>query len=483
MKRINTFYMRTGVLAAILVVFTIGLSSAQTDNNYTLQQCIDYALKNSTTVKAADFDSYIAEAQIAEVRGAGLPQINAGVTIMDNPKLQRMFQNFDPGQPGFASFFFDPANLPPAGVYAFPNMFQLRSSGDAKVSATQLLFSGSYLVGLQASRTYAELSVKNANVTKTQVVENVTKAFYSVLINQERKALIDANIASLDSSLTQTRAMNKQGFVEKIDVDRLEVTYNNLLAEKNKFDMVTEMTLYLLKYQMGYDSNTPLTPVGEVRTLSSQLATIPTADTTAYLKRPEYSLLKTQYKLENLNLKNKRAYYLPTLSAFGNYGYFRGADGLGGLFEKRAQPVQAFGTNVSGTWFNYYNYGVSLNVPIFSGFTQRAKIQQSKIALQKIQNNVEALKQGSAFQAKQSEISMRSNLATVTNQERNLKLAEEVRRVSKLKYQQGVGSNLEVVTAETSYKEAQTNYYNAVYDLLVSGLDYQKATGTLYQTK
>jgi len=424
-----------------------------------------------------ELDEFIAKAQVKEYTGIGLPQVNGSASVMDNPKLQRMFQEFDPAQP---SFFPYPAGTPP-GTYAFPNFFQLRSSGDAKASVSQLLFSGSYFVGLKASKTLVELSKKNSTLTKSQTVENVTKAFYTVLINQERKGLFDANISSLDSLLRHMKAMNQQGFVEKIDVDRLEVTYNNLLTEKSKFDLITEMTLYLLKFQMGYESTAPLTLTGDIKGINEDIVKIPTLDTSAYTNRLEYSLLKTQYKLEGLNLKNKRMYYLPTLAAFGNYGYLRGATSLGGLFAKREPPILLGTDNISATWFNYYNYGISLNLPIFSGFTQRAKVQQSKIAMQKIGNNMEALKQASAFQAKQAEVSIKSNLFSVENQKRNMELATEVKRVAKIKYEQGVGSNLEVVNAETSYKEALTNYYNAIFDLLVSGIDYKKATGTLYQ--
>jgi outer membrane protein len=472
MKRTNTFFMKTGLLTTLMVTLAIGLLRAQTDSSYTLQQCIDYALKNSTTVQNSEFDEYIAKAQIGEVRGAGLPQINATGTVIDNPLLARMFLR-SPGP-------FFPAGTPP-GTYALPNFFQLRSNGDAKLSATQLIFSGSYLVGLQAAKTYSELATKNTTLSKSQVVENVTKAFYLVLINEERKKLLDANLTSLDSLQKQMRAMNQQGFIEKIDVSRIEVTYNNLIVEKSKFDLMADLSKYLLKYQMGFDVNTRLNLNGKISDITEAGITIPTSDTSAYINRPEYDLLKTQRRLEELNLKNKRAYYLPTLAAFGNFGYSRGASSLGGLFEKRAPAFYYNGANISSTWFNYYNYGLSLNVPVFSGLSQRYRVQQSKINLKKIDNNVQIFKEGSAFQAKQAEVSMRNNLLATQSQKRNMELATEIRKVSKIKYEQGVGSNLEIVNAETSYTEASTNYYNALYDLVIAQVDYQKSVGTLYK--
>ncbi len=399
---------------------------------------------------------------------------------MDNPKLQRMFLPHDPASPGFIAL---PPSVP-EGVYAFPNFFQVRSNGDMKVSATQLIFSGSYLVGLQAAKTYSELAAKGTVLSKSQVVENVTKAFYLVLINEERKKLLDANLTSLDSLQKQMRAMNQQGFVEKIDVSRIEVTYNNLIVEKSKFDLMLDLSRYLLKYQMGYDANTSLNLNGKITDITEASITITTSDTTAYLNRPEYDLIKSQRRLEQLNLKNKRAYYLPTLAAFGNYGYNRGANNIGGLFEKKGPDVMApapINANIASNWYNYFNYGISLNVPIFSGLSQRYKVQQSKLNLKKIDNSVLILKEGSAFQAKQAELSMRNNLFATQNQKRNMELATEVRKVSKIKYEQGIGSNLEVVNAETSFTEASTNYYNALYDLVIAQVDYQKAVGTLYK--
>lgn len=475
MKRTNILFMRTGLLTALMVVLTLGLTSAQTDSSYTLQQCIDYALKNNLTVKNSEFDEYIAKAQVGEVRGAGLPQITGSAAVIDNPKLQRMFLYNDPATAGGFPFF--PAGTP-EGAYALPNFFQLRSNADANIQATQLLFNGSYLVGLQAARTLVELNRKNTSITKTQTVENVTKAFYSVLINEERKKLLDANIANLDSTLREVRAMNQQGFVEKIDVDRLEVTYNNLLVERSKFDLLLGLTRELLKYQMGYDPARTISIKGSISDLNAKAVDRP--DTASYVNRPEYKLMKTQYEMEAINLRYKRSQALPSLAAFAKAGTFRGARSLGGLFEAPVDYGNDYLNSIRSNFYGYWNYGVSLNVPIFSGFSQRYKIQQSKYNLSKIKNNMEGFRQGAMLQTTQASISLKNNALAMETQKRNMELAEQVKKVTKIKYQQGVGSNIEVVNAETSYKEAQTNYFNALYEMMVSDIDYKKATGTLY---
>jgi outer membrane protein TolC len=360
-----------------------------------------------------------------------------------------------------------------------PNLFQLRSNADANIQATQLLFSGSYFVGLQAAKTLVELNRKNTTITRAQTVENVTKAFYSVLINEERKKLLDANIANLDSTLREVRAMNQQGFVEKIDVDRLEVTYNNLVVERAKFELLLGLTRELLKYQMGYDPGKTLSIKGSISDLNASAIDKP--DTSSYTNRPEYKLLNTQYQLEAINLKYKRSQALPSLAAFAKAGTLRGARSVGDLFERPTDYGVQQLNDIRSNFYGYWNYGVSLSVPIFSGFSQRYKVQQSKYNLKKIQNNIEGFKQGAILQTTQAGISLRSNAMAMETQKRNMQLAEQVKKVTKVKYQQGVGSNLEVVNAETSYKEAQTNYFNALYEMMVADIDYKKATGTLYK--
>ncbi|HSZ25286.1 MAG TPA: TolC family protein [Cytophagaceae bacterium] len=478
MKRINTFFMKTGWLTSLLVVFTFGLSNAQSDNSYTLQQCIDYALKSNYNLKNTEFDEYVSKAQIKEVRGAGLPQINGAASVTENPNLRRLFINYNPATPGLFTF---PSGSP-GGVYASPNVITVKASGDAGVNVSQMLFNGSYLVGLKASKTVAELSHKNVMMSQIQIVENVSKAFYSLVINNERKNLLDANIARVDSLLKQTRSMNEQGFVEKIDVDRVEVTYNNLVVERTKFDQLVELTKLLLKFQMGYDVNNEIIVKGDISDVTNLITSTFTTDTTAYQNRIEYKILETQYSIEKLNLKNKHMQSAPTLTAVGSLGYYRGGNNVGGLFSK-GNELPAAVSSYHDQWYRYDYVGVNLNVPIFSGLSRYYRAQQSKITLQKIENNLDAFKQSASLQVHQAEINFKNNSLTLENQKRNMNLAAEVTRVTKIKYQQGIGANLDVVTAETSHKEAQTNYYNALYDLMVSQIDYQKAMGTLYQPK
>jgi len=204
---------------------------------FTLEECIQYALDNSIDIKNAIIDEEIADARVKETRGIGLPQIDASVGLLHNQKLPRFFFQYFTPEPGEASFI-DLSSVPgiqDGDVVAMQNFFQLKSSGNAQVNINQILFNGSYLVGLKAANAYRELSVKSTRQSKEKTIEQVTKAYYGVLINKDRMQLFDNNIARVDSLLKTTQALHQNGFAERIDVDRIRVTLNNLLAERDKF--------------------------------------------------------------------------------------------------------------------------------------------------------------------------------------------------------------------------------------------------------
>jgi outer membrane protein len=443
----------------LLFVLIAGYGYSQKDSAYTLQQCINYALQNQTSVKNAQIDYESALERVGEIRSIGLPQVTGAVSIVDNPKLKRFF-----AQNGASPLISDPTK-PKGEVLTSPNFFQLRSSGDANATISQLLFDGSYVVAISSSSTYKELAKKNITQSKTQAVEAVTKAYYMVLINQERLKLLDVNLSRLDSTLYQTRAMNKAGIAEKIDVDRLEVAYNNLITEKLKAENMMEVSRLLLQFQMNMPLEQNISLADDLNSIRID-SVAPPMGTINPGQRIEYSILETQKKLQTFDKKNINAGYFPRLTAFGTAGYFRQDKSIGQLFVNK--------------YYSYNMYGFNLSVPIFDGMSKHYKVQQAKLTIAKTENNIAQLKTAIELQNKQAYVNYKNSLQTLTTQKRNMDLAAEVVRVTKIKYQAGVGSNLEVVNAEASQKEAQTNYFSALYDAIVAKIDLQKASGTLY---
>lgn len=347
------------------------------------------------------------------------------------------------------------------------------------VSVNQLIFSGSYIVGLKASKTYKELSYKATDQSKEQIVQQVTKAYYTVLINKERITLFSSNIARVDSLLKNTKALYENGFAESIDADRIQVTLNNLIVERDKFLNMNELGLALLKFQMNYPMNQQLDVAGSIKDVNVDAGAEP--QVLEYANRPDYQLLEVNKRLQELNIKNISSASLPTLSAFAKYGYSTQSSSIGGLFKTESGFDELPGVGPD-KWYDYSNFGINLSIPIFSGLQNRYKIQQEKIALEKINNNFRSLKAGIDLEVQQAGLNYDNALKSLKAQQQNMDLAAKVANVTKIKYEQGVGSNLEVIDAEDALRQAQTNYYNALFDALVAKVDLDKAYGKLLPT-
>lgn len=448
------FKIKTKLLIVLILILVNQLNAQEKQAStfsFTLEQAVDYAMQNQPTVLNAASDQEIAQKKINELIGLGLPQINGSI---DAKRFIRV-----------------PTIVIPAAAFGGPEgviqtaQFGLEYEASAGLSASQLVFDGSYIVGLQASKTYAEFSRKNYQQSKIETALQVSKAYYSVLVNAERMELLNANVDRIKKLRDDTKAFYDNGFVEKIDFDRIDITYNNIVTEKQKTEKLLELGKLLLKFQMGMDIRANLTLTDDLKNITFDESLL-LDQQTDYTKRIEYSVLQTTQRLQELDLKKNRFQYLPSLviySGLSTHAYRFKFD----FFDK------------DKGWYPTAVVGATLSIPIFDGFQKNARIQQSKLALKKIENGFKSLEQGIVLETVTAKVNLQNSIASLETQKKNRELAEEVSRVSKIKYDQGVGSNLEVVTAETSLKEAEINYYSALFDALVAKIDYQKATGTL----
>jgi len=441
------------------------MASAQDGKtNFSLKEAVSYALINNTTIKNAKLDNLSAEEKIKEIRSFGLPQVSATLQIAHSGSPQKTVLEYDPSSPFFASSAGQPGAPAKGSVVAFG--FQLKNSGLATLTLNQLLFDGSYLVGLQASKTYRELSEKAEKSTKIDVTASVTKAYYGVLVNEERFKLLDANITRLDSTLRNSKGLYNAGFIEKIDLDRLEVSLNNLKVEKQNTERLIELSRLLLKFQMSMDIDAPIVLTDRLDKINLMDVKLEN-EKVDYNNRIEYSLLATQHKASELELKNVQAGYLPKLYASGTLGANTAASQFGNL------------TDVNDRWFKYNQIGFSLQVPIFDGFTKVYQAQQKRINILKIDNTKELLRRSIDLENRSAQANLQNSLAKMESQKANMNLALEVVRVARVKYEKGLGNNLEITSAETSLREAQVNYYSSLYDALIAKVDILKASGKL----
>lgn len=449
-------YFHYCLLAAAAFHATVRPAVAQ--EAFSLEEAVQYAVQKNVNVKNARLDAVSAEAKIGETRAIGLPQVSGNFGYTNNIIIQKMI---------VPANLFDPSA--PEGAAPLALEFGIKNTGMFGVNWNQLLFNGSYFVGLRAAATYRELAQKGVEQTATGVAEAVHKAYYSVQVAAQQAEILDLNIARLDTMLRETKVLFETGFVERIDVDRIEVQRNNLLTEKQKVSNLIELSKALLKFQMGMPQETEIALTDKLDpnlTLDEFKALVSESDPAVYSNRIEHSLLATQDKLARLDIQNVRSGYLPVVSASLGYGHNNGRTGFGELFSTK--------------WFNNAAFSLNLQLPIFDGLSKHYQLQQKRIELDKIGNNRILLEQSIDLEMKQAGVNITNALETLVTHQRNIDLAKEVVRVSKIKYKEGVGSNIEVINAESSLKEAQTNYFAALYDLMIAKVDLLKARGELY---
>lgn len=445
--------MRKLLLCCLALGFAILTKALPADSlqRFSVKEAVEYALEHQKDVKNATLDAKISDAQVKEIVGIGMPQLNGSVDLKDFFELPT---SLIPGQ-----FFGEPA-----GTF-IPIKFGTQWQSTAGITATQLLFDPTYLIGLKATRTLRDLSQKNVTRTRIEAASNVLKAYYALLVVRERKKVIEANVTRIAKLKQDTKALYDNGFVEKIDLDRINLAYNNMVSEQTRFNHIEEMTENVLKFQMGMDVNLSIALTDSLDISKVKSLTVETGNPDV-TKRIEYNILQTQYRLQELNIKRYQVGYFPSLVAFANVSSTAQRDAFNLLDPSRR-------------WYPTGILGATLSIPIFDGLQKQAKIAQNKHSLQKIQFELDNFKNAASMQIDNSRLTLDDAIRSLDIQDQNLTLARDVVRTSKLKYDQGVGSNLEVLDAETSLKEAQSNYYNAAYDAIIAKIDFEVASGNL----
>lgn len=447
----------TNLFIAFLLPASICIAQQKKDSihKFSVQQSIGYAMSHQGNVLNAQGEVERANDKVKETVGIGLPQISGTVGIQDFLQIPT---TLIPGQ-----FFGGPA-----GEF-IPVKFGTQYNTNAELDASQLLFDGTYIVGLEASKTYKELSEKSLTQTSIQTVSAVTKAYYSVLVTQWKFQMVSADVERLHALLKESEALCQKGFVEKIDTERIKVNYNNLKTQERTIGKLMTLSYQLLKFQMGM-------PMSDSLALTDSLRTIPmmpdVEKDTAFnpQNRIEYSMAQTNLMANQLMLRRDDYSYFPSLAAYGSVS----RQALGNTFDIFSS---------SQTWYPTAIIGLKLNVPIFDGLQKAHRVQQDKIGVQEALTTLNTVKQSIYLDLANSTTNLVNALAELKNQEENMGLARDVEHDSRIKYDAGTGSNIEVIDAEASLVEAETNYYNALFNALVARVDYEQAKGNLYNKK
>ncbi|HVU55651.1 MAG TPA: TolC family protein [Puia sp.] len=430
---------------------TGGPGGAQTPqiHEFSLAQAIDYASKNSVMVKNALLDYQIQEQSNRATTSEALPQVTGALGLVDNVKIPT---TLIPGE--FIG--------QPAGTFV-PLQFGTQYNTNAGITLKQVLFDGQVFVGLQARKTSLEFYRKKQEVTEQVIRANVEKIYYQLVISKSQIAQLDANIASQEEVKHNYTEMFKNGFAEQLDIDKADVQLANLNTEKINLELTIANGYLGLKVLMGM-------PVGDSLRLTDSLTydairDASLSDDYKYTDRKDYQLLQITKQLNEFDISRYKKMYIPTANLTGNYS--------------QNQYSNKFDLTQKGSWYPSAYIGLNINVPIFDGFYKAANVSQAKLRLRQTENNMDSLKIRVDNDVKQSQLRFTAALSTLNFQRKNMELADKVYNQTRKKFEQGVGSNIEITTAFADQRVAQANYFNALYNAVVARVDYLNAIGKL----
>lgn len=430
------------ILLSLLVILVSHTIQGQS-SRFSLNEAVDYALKTHPDVKNKELSEKYSDAQVMETRAIGIPQVSANVQFVNNIQKQ---------------------------VFVFPNPATGKNepirvgnnyTTSAVVSASWLALDASYFLGLKAAQALTDLAKLQTNMNKQEVAVNVTKAYYLVLITRENVDLLKENIKTLETIYNQTEAYYKNGFAEKVDVDRLKLTLSNLNVQLESLNDQAVITEKLLKLNMGM-------PIESAIELTDNLEALYKAVNQSLSNefspkdRVEFQILKSQQTLTTLDKKRFEVSKYPNLAFFANY-----------------QQNNFSETINFNTWYANSFWGFRMGIPIFSGMNNKAQLIKRDVNLAQIQNTIQAFENASKLEAQSALVRYNRSLKTLEVQKQNLELANEILRISSVKLKEGIGSNLEITNAQQELKTSQTNYLNAIFDLLNAQIELKKAYGKL----
>ena len=449
------------LLIALALLSPLWLS-AQEPASLSLEEAIRYAYENNLNLKNAQIKVADAREQIVERRSTGLPQLRSSVSynyFIDIPT--QILPDFL--SPTIYGILFNEglvSDLPTFSQDGLPAQFGTKHNLTASLDLSVMAFDASYLLGLKAARMYKEYAVRELDATRQEIKYQVISAYLPALLLEENLQMLDKNIGSVDALLRETQALYREGFVEQLDVDRLELSLANLSIERENLVRQKELALNNLKFALGYPMDQPLEVTDELNLLSAQAAPEDLSGTINYAVRPEYNLAGKGLELSEINVGLNRSGYIPTLNLFGSY------------------QQSLFANDLSeGSWFPTTVVGAQLNIPIFDGLNKKAKVQRARLDLETARNQMLDLERLINLEVANARTSYLNAQKRLDSQERSLQLAEKIYQTTQIKYREGVGSSIEVTQAEQSLYQTQQLYIQALYDLTLAKVSLDKALG------
>jgi outer membrane protein len=425
-----------------LLVFVLSANAQDSKKSFhfSLEQAISHALTNNYSVINAGRDIEASKEKKWETTAAGLPQINAGLDYINNFELQKSVipAEIFGGEPGtFATV-----------------AFGTKHSMIARSSLSQLLFDGSYIVALQASKTYLKY-YENAKIkTDIEIKEAVINSYGNVLLAEESIAILEKNKASLEKTLSDTKATFANGLIEEENVEQLQITLTSINSTLNYNKRLVDLAYKMLKITLGIDINDDLKLTDKLDNLTVTNLDLAIANSEfTVTDNVNYQMALNFQEQRELELKLQRSKALPSLAANLNFGYTAFKD-----------QFQFFTQNQN--WFNYSNLGVSLNVPIFSSLARSSRTQQAKIALDQAKTQLSEAEQKLKLQYASAKSDYEFSVEEYATAKSNLGLAERIERKQQIKFTEGLSSSFDFNDAQRQLYTNQQNYLQSMVNVI-----------------
>ncbi|MBN1822369.1 MAG: TolC family protein [Prolixibacteraceae bacterium] len=452
------------LLLTIAVVLSMGATAQNEGTRFTLEEAQQYAMQNSYVLQNTSLDVISAQRKVWETITIGLPQISGTFDYTKNISAAKQPFPVAIIPKDFWPYIGIPEDTPPDGTY--PISFAQKYSSNYGFTVSQLLFDGSYIVGIGSSQVYLNLSKQVHEKSKIDIRDAVAQAYYYVLVGEENKIVMVENLENTKKLYEETLEYYKNGFREEQDVDQMKLLVKNAENEILKADREINISKVVLKYTMGYPIDAEISLMEGISSYLNPILEANDSQSFDFSDHIDYKLSVSNYMASEKLLKLEKSTFLPRISMFYNWS------------------KTSFGNNAnlfksSVNWFPSSMVGLNLSMPIFNSGQKIFKVQQARINLEKAEND----RMFSEITLQKDYLTAKANFESAIdkyhNDVENRQLAEKIKDKTKIKFQNGLSGSTELSQIETQYIQAYGSYIGSALQLLQADLALKKALGKL----
>lgn len=421
-------------------------------HKFSLEQAIEFALENNYSAINAGRDLTDAQKQKWETIATGLPQISGDVSYQNQLKQQVSLipAEFGGGEPG--TFI--------------PIVFGQPQTANASATLRQQIFDGSYIVGVQAAKTFIQYSKNNKEKTDLEIRKAVVEAYGNVLLAKESVDIFRKNKANLEKNLLETQKLYENGLGEEESVEQLQITLSSIDNQLKNSLRLQDITLQMLNLVLGIDINEPTILTENLNDLAQQQIRPDLLESEFIMEgNVDFKIATNLFKQRELELKLQKSMALPTLNAFINYGSTAYSDSFN-FFSNEVE------------WFESSVFGLDLHIPIFSSLGRSAKTQRAKIAVDQAKTQLSETEQNLRLQYEKAKSDYLFSIEEYNTAKENLGLAERIENKNQIKYEEGIATSFELRQAQTQLYNAQQEYLQSMVEVINKKTELQVVLNT-----